>query len=63
MPDNELSEFVLSVIDALRERGIDAVQTWMRSVQAGSGGDLILRVPCGKRIMPEAGFRTEGFPA
>ncbi len=62
MPDQDLPEFILAIVADLRERGIDAVEMWMRSVQAGRGGDLVIRAPFGKRIVPEAGFRTEGFP-
>jgi hypothetical protein len=62
MSEQDLSAFVISFLSQLRERGTEAVATWVTSVQAGHGGDLLLRAPCGKRILPEAGFKTEGYP-
>lgn len=63
MPDQDLPDFIVAVISDMRERGLDAVQMWKRSVQAGHGGDLMIRVPLGPRILPEAGFRSEGYPS
>lgn len=62
MPNDDLNEFITTVMADLRERGIEAVRMWKNSVQAGRGGDLVIRAPFGKRVVPEAGFRTEGFP-
>jgi hypothetical protein len=62
MPDPEEQAFVLHVFSHFRGRGTLAFQTWKRSIEAGHGGDLLIRVPTGERIVPEVGFKSEGFP-